>query len=152
MIGDTHHQSHSFFRSTHYYIYSKSSKLPPLPAMFLPNARRLQKSVCGRCKCVPYSAKYMNFFDRKLCSYFLIFTCIPRCIHVPPPYFLLFTCIPPIPPPHTCSPTIFLQRQSTFEPSRAERRNFTPKSDFEIFGYMYRSASLESNPLLFVIF
>ena len=38
------------------------------------------------------------------------------------------------------------------EPSRAERHIFTGNTDFEIFSYMYRFASLESNLLLFVIF
>ena len=40
----------------------------------------------------------------------------------------------------------------SFDPSRAERHIFTGNTDFEIFSYMYRFASLESNLLLFVIF
>ena len=38
------------------------------------------------------------------------------------------------------------------ESLRAKRRVLGPNEKFEIFRWMYRSASLESNPLLFVIF
>ena len=38
------------------------------------------------------------------------------------------------------------------ESFRAKTRVLVPKVKFEIFRWMYRSASLESNPLLFVIF
>jgi hypothetical protein len=39
-----------------------------------------------------------------------------------------------------------------YEPPRPKKEFFTPKSDFGKFRLMYRFASPESNPLLFVIF
>ena len=47
---------------------------------------------------------------------------------------------------------IFVRRCKEIYICGSKKENLQPKSNFKMFRFMYRSAPLESNPLLFVIF